>query len=92
MTDQNTHSNPTQVFWTCKTLLNGRAISHQTEIKEVRGWRLSSIIHNLKHNYNWPIQVEYCGPQNVAYYSLRADTDRTKLRFPRSARALGDNQ
>lgn len=92
MTDYNTHSNPTQVYWTCKTLLNGRAISHQTEIKEVRGWRLSSIIHNLRHNYYWPIHVEYRGPQNVAYYSLREGADHTKLLFPRSARTLGGDQ
>lgn len=82
------YSNETQVCWTCKALLDGRTISHVTEIREVRGWRLGAIIHRLKCEYAWPIQTRYRSPDNVAFYSLRPDADRAKLRFPRSARAL----
>lgn len=83
------YSGQSQVFWTCKALLEGRTISHKTEIREVRGWRLGAIIHRLRHHYGWPIHAEYRGPENIAHYSLKAGTDRNKLRFPRSARALG---
>ncbi|KQI70018.1 hypothetical protein AN189_01050 [Loktanella sp. 3ANDIMAR09] len=89
MTHDLTYSSDSQVFWTCKALLANQTINHRTEIKEVDGWRLAAIIHRLRHRYGWPIHVEYIGPQNVAHYSLKADADRTKLRFPRSARALG---
>jgi hypothetical protein len=83
------YSSDSQVFWTCKALLDNRTISHRPEIREVRSWRLGAIIHRLRHHYGWPIQAEYVGPQNVAHYSLKAGIDRTKLRFPRSAQALG---
>ena len=89
MPHDQTYSSDSQVFWTCKALLDGRTINHRTEIREVRGWRLGAIIHRLRHHYGWPIHAEYVGPQNVAHYSLKAGIDRTKLRFPRSARALG---
>ncbi len=88
MTNENFYSSDSQVFWTCKALLDGRTISHKTEIREVRGWRLGAIIHRLRHDYGWPIQAEYRGPQNVAHYSLKAEIEQTALRFPRSARAL----
>ncbi|WP_322867338.1 hypothetical protein U5922_014815 [Aquicoccus sp. G2-2] len=91
MTQENFYSSESQVFWTCKALLDGRTISHKTEIREVSGWRLGAIIHRLRHHYSWPIQAEYRGPQNVAYYTLKAGIDRAALRFPRSARALGDD-
>ncbi len=35
MQDQRFYSNPTQVHWTCKALLDGRTTSHKTEIREV---------------------------------------------------------
>ena len=89
MTTDKFYSKPTQVFWTCKALLEGREISHRTEIREVRGWRLGAIIHRLKTDYCWPIQTTYSTPDNVAFYSLKADVDRTTLRFPPSASALG---
>jgi hypothetical protein len=63
-------SSPTQVFWCCKALIEGRSISHRTEIREVRGWRLAAIAHRLKHHYGWPIVVEFKGPENTAYYQL----------------------
>ncbi len=81
-------SSPTQVYWCCKALLEGRTISHKTEIREVRGWRLGAIVHRLKHEFGWPILVEYRGPENVAYYHLAPNCDRSKLRFPRSAQGL----
>lgn len=81
-------SNPTQVFWTCKALLDGRAISHKTEIREVQGWRLGAIVHRLKTRYGWPIHAEYRGAENVAYYRLDPGADRAVLRFPPSAMAL----
>ena len=82
------YSNKTQVYWTCKALLHGRTISHKTEIREVNGWRLGSIIHNLKKHYDWPIDVEYRGPENIAYYKLRPGTVKSKPRFPKSAKEL----
>lgn len=90
MTLNKFYSSESQVYWTCKALLNGRTINHRTEIREVRGWRLGAIIHRLKHHYGWPIHAEYIGPQNVAHYSLKAGIDRATLRFPRSAATLSD--
>lgn len=85
------YSSPTQVFWCCKALIEDRTISHKTEIREVRGWRLGAIVHRLKSSYGWPILTEYRGSENVAYYRLSPDCDRSKLRFPPSARALSDD-
>ncbi|SDI11663.1 hypothetical protein [Lutimaribacter saemankumensis] len=90
MTRQKWYSGATQVYWTCKALLEGRAISHKTEIREVRGWRLGAIIHRLRHEFGWPIVTEYRGPDHVAYYSLAPGSDKAALRFPRSARALAE--
>ena len=90
MSSNGWYSGETQVFWTCKALLEGRTISHKTEIREVRGWRLGAIVFRLRRDYGWPIDVEYRGPENVAHYKLRPGTDRTSLRFPRSARTLGN--
>lgn len=92
MSNNQWYSSQSQVFWTCKALLDGRTISHKTEIREVRGWRLGAIVHRLKSEYGWPIQAEYRGPENVAYYSMRPGFDRTALRFPRSARSLSDGE
>jgi len=83
-------SGESQIFWTCKALLSGRSISHKTEIREVRGWRLGAIVHRLKSEYAWPIQTEYRGADNVAYYSLRPGFERASLRFPRSAQELAE--
>ena len=87
MTDR-WYSNKTQIFWTCKALIEGRTINHMDEIGEVRGWRLAVIIHNLKHKYDWPIKAEYRAPHNIAHYSLKPATDWMKLRFPQSAVSL----
>ncbi|WP_306132236.1 hypothetical protein [Roseivivax marinus] len=81
-------SSPTQVFWAAKALIEGRTISHKTEIREVRGWRLAAICERLRKQYGWPILTEYRGPQNTAYYHLAPGTDLTKLRFPAFARSL----
>lgn len=84
------YSNPTQVFWCCKALLDGRIISHKTEIREVNGWRLGAIIHTLRKKYDWPITAEYRGSENIAFYRLAHATDRTTLRFPPSAKMLAE--
>ena len=89
MTGTNFYSNKTQVYWTCRALLEGRVISHRTEIREIRGWRLGAIIHRLKSEYAWPIQTTYSKPDNVVFYSLKNDADLEALRFPPSAKALG---
>lgn len=89
MTQHSFYSGKSQVFWTCKALLDGRTINQESEISEVSGWRLPAIIHRLKHHHGWPIVADYRGPQNVAHYALATDTDKTKLRLPRSATALG---
>ena len=62
------YSGQTQVFWVCEALLDGRTISQETEIREVRGWRLGAIIHRLKADYAWPICAAYRHPDNVAFY------------------------
>ncbi|OWU70504.1 hypothetical protein [Marinibacterium profundimaris] len=84
-------SSPTQIFWTCKALLDGRTLTHKTEIREVKGWRLASICHRLKSEFGWPILVEYRGPENVAHYRLASGTDLSQLRFPPSAKSLADD-
>jgi hypothetical protein len=86
--DDRWFSGETQVFWCCKALIDWRIISHKTEIREVKGWRLGAIIHLLRSKYGWPIDAEYRGPENVAYYRLRPGTDIARLRFPPSAKAL----
>jgi len=53
---------------------------------------LGAIIHRLKTEYAWPIQTTYSTPDNVAFYSLKADVDHTTLRFPPSASALGKQE
>ena len=84
------YSNPTQVFLCCKALLGGRGISHKTEIREVNGWRLGAIIHTLRKKYDWPITAEYRGPENIAFYRLPPGADRSRLRFPPSAKELAE--
>ncbi|WP_324752109.1 hypothetical protein [Roseovarius sp. Pro17] len=88
MMHDNFYSSDSQVFWTYKALIDGRTISHKSEIREVRGWSLGAIIHRLRHDCGWPTQAEYRGPLSVAHYSLKAGIDRAALRFPKSARAL----
>ncbi len=83
-------SGQTQVYWCCKALTERRSISHKTEIREVRGWRLAAICERLRKQYGWPILTEYRGPENTAYYRLAPGTDPAKLRFPASARSLVD--
>lgn len=89
MTKPDFYSKPTSVFWVCNALLNGETISQLTQIQHVRGWRLPAVVHRLKMDFDWPIQTEYGETDGLAFYSLPADTDRSKLRFPKSAKALG---
>jgi hypothetical protein len=63
------YSSDTQIKWACNELLKGRSISHQSEIVEVRGWRLSAIIHNLRHKYGWPIFTVF-DEHRIAWYHL----------------------
>jgi hypothetical protein len=83
-------SGETQVYWACKALIDGRTISHKTEIREMKGWRLGAIIHVLKSKYKWPIMAEYRGSENVAHYRLAPGTDISRLHFPPSAKALAE--
>lgn len=82
------YSNPTQVYWACKALIEGRTLSTETEIREVKGWRLAAITENLRKRYQWPILTEYKGPEGVAHYWLAPGTDVSRLKFPPSAGAL----
>lgn len=84
------YSNPTQIYWTCKALIGGRALSTKTEIREVNGWRLAAITEKLRKQYGWPILTDYRGSENVAYYRLAPGTDIARLRFPPSAKSLCD--
>jgi hypothetical protein len=77
------YSNETQIRWACRELLRGREISHAHEIAEANGWRLSAIIHNLRHRYNWPISTRY-GLNRIAYYKLGNEVDKLELEKPRS--------
>ncbi|NDR58657.1 hypothetical protein [Aliiruegeria sabulilitoris] len=89
MSSNHWHSRQTQIFWCCKALLEGRKITHKTEIREVNGWRLGAMVHRLKDEFGWPIRTEYRGAENYAYYWLPESVDRSKLNFPKSALALG---
>lgn len=89
MAQANYYSKPTSVYWVCNALLNGLTISQLTQIQHVRGWRLPAIVHRLKTEFGWPICTEYGETDGVAFYSLPLDADRSKLRFPQSAKALG---
>jgi len=84
------YSSPTQVFWTCKALMEGRVISTKSEIREVKGWRLAAITERLRKRYGWPILTEYRGPENVAHYRLAPGTDPARLSYPPSAKSLAD--
>ena len=90
MKNDRLYSSPTQVFWCCKALMDGRIISHKNEIREVKGWRLGAITHTLRKKYDWPIIAEYRGPEYIAFYRLPPDADSSKLRFPTSAKELAE--
>ncbi|CAN0600588.1 unnamed protein product, partial [Ectocarpus sp. 12 AP-2014] len=59
------YSKPTSVFWTCNALITGRTITHQDEMAEIGAWRLGAIIHRLKREFDWPVLVDYRGPEKV---------------------------
>lgn len=84
------YSSPTQVFWTCKAFLDGRTIYTKTEFREVKGWRLGAVVHTLRKKDGCPILADYRGPENIAHYRLAPGTDRTRLKFPRSAQGLAE--
>lgn len=82
------YSSPTQIYWACRALVEGRTLSTRTEIREVEGWRLAAVTCRLRKEYGWPILVEYRGPDNIAHYRLAPGTDISRLKFPPSAKAL----
>ena len=82
------YSSPTQRAWVSKALIEGREITHKTEIREVKGWRLAAIIHALARQYHWPIETVYRGADNIAHYHMHPGTDPAKLKFPPSAAHL----
>jgi hypothetical protein len=84
------YSSPTQRFWVCQALIEGRVISTRTEIREVKGWRLAAIVETLKSKYGWPIKSELRGKENVAHYFLPPGTDPATLNYPPSAKSLAD--
>ena len=84
------YSSPTQTFWACKALIEGRTLTHKTEIREMNGWRLAAITEKLRKQYGWPVLTEYRGPEAIAHYRLAPGTDPEKLRYPPSAKHLGD--
>lgn len=45
------HSNKTQIFWTCKTLIEWRTINHIDEISRASGWRLDAITYRLRPRF-----------------------------------------
>lgn len=77
------YSGESQIRWACLMLIKGREISHAHEIAEANGWRLSAIIYNLRHKYNWPIITRY-DDGRIAYYRLGRDVDKEGLKKPRS--------
>ncbi|WP_419903477.1 hypothetical protein [Kiloniella sp.] len=82
------YSSKTQIYWACKSFCDGRTLSHKTEIREMDGWRLAAIVHNLRKKYNWPIRGEYRGVNNIMHYWLYRDCQQTTLAFPRAAKDL----
>jgi len=88
MTSNRWYSSDTQIGWTCKAFIEGRVISHKTEIREAHGWRLAAIVERLRNEFLWPIDTEYRGPDRVAYYRLSKGTDISQLKFPPSAARL----
>jgi len=76
------YSNDSQIAWVCNALIEGKSISHADEFHAVNGWRLASIIHNLKKRYKWPIFTSY-GESRIAYYRLGI-VEPDKLEKPRS--------
>lgn len=72
-----------QIAWACDQLIKGKRISHRDEFKAVDGWRLSAIIHQLRHRYNWPINTDYNG-KRIGHYQLDKKTDTAKLKLPPS--------
>jgi hypothetical protein len=80
------HSSLTQIFWAAKALIEGRRISHKTEIRKAKRWRLVAICWKLQHEYDWSNRIVYRGPEAIAYYRLTPGTDPAKLKYPPSAR------
>jgi hypothetical protein len=85
-TTDNMYSSAPQIAWACKALLEGRTINHATEFIECQGWRLSGIIHVLRHKYGWPIMTDRRGKERIGHYFLPNGLDIGNLELPPSAR------
>ena len=83
------YSDDSQIRWACLMLLKGREISHKDEIAEANGWRLSAIIHELRHRYKWPIQTRL-DENRHGHYRLADAVDGEALRKPQSFHKKGD--
>lgn len=77
------YSDITQIAWACEQLLKGKIISHRDEIAAVNGWRLSAIIHQLRHRFGWNIKTDYDG-KRIGHYQLAKGTDIKTLELPPS--------
>lgn len=86
------YASESQIRWVVRQLLAGRTLNHQIAIEEAGCHRLAAVVGNLVHKYGWPIPREYRGSENVAHYWLSPDADRRRLRFPNSAKDLGDDE
>lgn len=77
------YSDDTQIRWACLQLIKGREISHACEIAEANGWRLSAIVHKLRHQFKWPIVTRY-DENRHAHYRLANGTNGEELEKPQS--------
>jgi hypothetical protein len=82
----------TQVFWAFKALIEGRAISTKSKIREAEDRHLAAIVELLKSKYYLPIVAEYREPANTAYYRQPAGTDPAAPIYPPSAKSLADEK
>jgi hypothetical protein len=79
---------PSQIFWCCKALIEGRTISHEDEFREMNSWRLAASCYRLRHEFGWQIQTVYRADDWLAHYRLAVGTDVAKLHYPPSAAVL----
>jgi len=82
------HSNPTQIYFTCRALVSGQTLNHMDVIRGVKGWRLSAMVNTLRTGYGWPIVTEFRGPERIGHYRLPKSCDPTALNYPPSAQHL----
>lgn len=91
MSDRYWYSSPTQIAWACLALIQGRTISTRTKYREASGWRLSAIIHQLRHEYGWDIKTIYRNKDDRAGYYKLISEDLRALKFPKSCEVIMPN-